>query len=125
MRSLGRRGLRVAALETFDKVPAFSSRWYKQKVVCQAEEGTTAYLKYLEQVLDDTSVRVLIASSDATVALICLHREQLEKRVCIALAKEPAFQYLPVHAQYASYDHDGDEEGEDIRGGKKFRHDVQ
>jgi len=33
---------------------------------------------------------VLIASSDATIALIRRHREQLERRVRIALAREPA-----------------------------------
>jgi predicted ATP-grasp superfamily ATP-dependent carboligase len=90
VRSLGSRGLRVAALETFDKVPAFSSRWCQQKAICPADEGTKEYLTYLEQVLNDTGARVLITSSDATVALIREHRERLEQRVCIALAKEPA-----------------------------------
>jgi predicted ATP-grasp superfamily ATP-dependent carboligase len=89
VRSLGSRGLRVAALETFDKVPAFSSRWCQQKAICPADEGTKKYLMYLEQMLERTGVRVLIASSDATVALIREHRERLEQRVCIALAKEP------------------------------------
>jgi predicted ATP-grasp superfamily ATP-dependent carboligase len=45
---------------------------------------------YLEQVLNDTGARVLITSSDGTVALIREHRERLEQRVRIALAKEPA-----------------------------------
>ncbi len=90
VRSLGSRGLRVTALETFDKVPAFSSRWCQQKAICPADEGTKEYLMYLEQVLDRTGARVLITSSDATVALIREHRERLEQRVCIALAKEPA-----------------------------------
>src|SRR6266702_4921914 len=92
VRSLGSRGLRVAALETFDSggVPTFSSRWCQQRFVCPAKHGTEAYLTYLEQLLDHISVRVLIASSDGTIGLIRQHREQLERRVRIALAEEPA-----------------------------------
>lgn len=92
VRSLGSRGLRVAALETCDGLPApaFSSRWCSEKLVCPAVEGSQAYLDYLEQMIDSTGARVLITSSDGTIALIRQHREQLEQRVSIALAKEPA-----------------------------------
>ncbi len=92
VRSLGSRGLRVAVLETSDSggVPAFSSRWCQQRFVCPANEGTEEYFTFLEQVLDRIDARVLIASSDSTIALIRRHREQLERRVRIALAKEPA-----------------------------------
>src|SRR5260221_9800771 len=92
VRSLGSRGLRVAVLETSDSggVPAFSSRWCQQRFVCPASQGTEAYLTYLEQLLDRTDARVLITSSDGTIAFIRRHREQLERRVRIALAKEPA-----------------------------------
>jgi predicted ATP-grasp superfamily ATP-dependent carboligase len=92
VRSLGSRGLRVAVVETSDNrgVPAFSSRWCQQRFVCPASQGTEAYLSYLEQLLDRTQARVLITSSDATIALIRRHREQLERRVQIALAREPA-----------------------------------
>jgi predicted ATP-grasp superfamily ATP-dependent carboligase len=92
VRSLGSRGLRVAALETCDSggVPTFSSRWCQQRFVCPVKEGTEAYFTNLEQVLDHTGARVLITSADATIALIRRHREQLEQRVRIALAKEPA-----------------------------------
>jgi predicted ATP-grasp superfamily ATP-dependent carboligase len=90
VRSLGSRGLRVVALESFDGVPAFSSRWCQQKAICPVDEGTKEYLTSLEQVLDSTGARVLIASSDGTIALLRQHREQLEQRVRIALAKEPA-----------------------------------
>jgi predicted ATP-grasp superfamily ATP-dependent carboligase len=92
VRSLGSRGLRVAVLETSDSggVPAFSSRWCQQRFVGPASQGTEAYLTYLEQLLDRTDAPVLIASSDATIALIRRHREQLERRVRIALAREPA-----------------------------------
>ncbi len=90
IRSLGSRGLRVAALEIGQKVPAFSSRWCQQRIICPAEEGTEQYLEFLEQVLDATGARVLFTSSDGTVALIRQYRERLEQRVRIALAKEPA-----------------------------------
>jgi predicted ATP-grasp superfamily ATP-dependent carboligase len=90
VRSLGSRGLRVAALATSSGMPAFSSRWCQQAFVCPAVDGTEAYLLYLEQLLDRIGVRVLITSSDATIALIRRHRERLEQRVRIALAKEPA-----------------------------------
>jgi predicted ATP-grasp superfamily ATP-dependent carboligase len=90
VRSLGSRGLRPIALETFARAPAFSSRWCQHKFICPADEGTAGYLSYLERVLDSTGARVLITSSDATVALIRQNRERLERCVSIALAKEPA-----------------------------------
>jgi len=91
VRSLGSRGLRVAALESFtDDAPAFSSRWCQKAFVCPANIGTKDYLKYLEKVLEHTGVRSLLTALDATIALIRRYREELEQRVRIALAKEPA-----------------------------------
>lgn len=97
VRSLGRRGKSVAALEIDSnaeppkRVATFSSRWCRQEFVAPTyEQSIPPYLAYLEQVLDQTGARVLITSSDGTVAVIRQHREQLERRVRIALAKEPA-----------------------------------
>ncbi len=90
VRSLGSRGLQVAALGSSAGLPAFSSRWCQQAFVCPADVGTRDYLTYLEQVLDCTGARVLITSSDGTIAFIRRHRAQLEQRVRIALAREPA-----------------------------------
>ena len=90
VRSLGSRGLRVAALETFAGAPVFSSRWCQKAFVCPADVGTKDSLTYLEQVLDCTGARVLFTSSDSTIAFIRRHRAQLEQRVRIALAREPA-----------------------------------
>lgn len=90
VRSLGSRGLRVATMGNSMSEPVYSSRWCQQAFVCPADEGTEEYLPYLEQLLDTIGARVLIASSDATIALIRRHRQQLEQRVHIALAKEPA-----------------------------------
>ena len=92
VRSLGRRGLLVAALETLRNVPTFSSRWCQRSFVCPADEGTEEYLSFLEQLLDRSGARVLIASSDGTIALIRQHRKRLEERVRIALAKESALE---------------------------------
>src|SRR6266571_6390409 len=90
VRSLGRHGLNVAALETFDRVPAFSSRWCQRAFVCPTGGSSEAFLNYLEQILDRTRVKVLITSSDSTAALLCMYRERLERRASIALAREPA-----------------------------------
>jgi predicted ATP-grasp superfamily ATP-dependent carboligase len=91
VRSLGGRGLRVAAVGTTPGLPTFASRWCQQAYICPAEEGSEAYFSYLEQLLDQINVGVLMMGSDATVALIRKHREQLERRgVRVALAKEPA-----------------------------------
>jgi predicted ATP-grasp superfamily ATP-dependent carboligase len=89
VRSLGRRGHRVAALETCDNVPAFSSRWCKHKFVSPADEGSDDYLASVVETLDASGSRVLIPASDGTIELLRRHRERLERRVRIALAKEP------------------------------------
>src|SRR5579864_6636978 len=91
VRSLGHRGLSVAALETSSLVPTFSSRWCQQGFCAPSyEQSVEPYLTYLEQLLDHTGASVLITSSDGTLALIRQFRERLERRVRIALAKEPA-----------------------------------
>ena len=90
VRSLGRRGHSVAAVESFNNVPAFSSRWCRQGFVCPADEGSAAYLAHLEQLLRRIDARVLIPSADGTIELLRRHRARLEQRVRIALANEPA-----------------------------------
>lgn len=89
VRSLGKRGYRVAALES-SAAPAFSSRWCRHGFIYSANERSLSYLDYLEQALDRTEARVLIPSSDGTIALLREHRKCLEQRTRIALAKEPA-----------------------------------
>lgn len=94
VRSLGSRGLRVAALDTGNDAPAFASRWCQRKIVCPAEEGTEAYLAFLEQTLEQSGVRVVIPCSNTTISLLRQHRERLEPRVRIALAKETALEIV-------------------------------
>jgi len=90
VRSLGRRALSVAALETSSEAPAFSSRWCQRGFVCPPVDTTGAYLAFLEQLLERTGARVLIPSHDGTIALLRQHRARVEQRVCIALANERA-----------------------------------
>src|SRR5712691_6366537 len=90
VRSLGRRGLGVAAAETHDHAPAFASRWCQRGFVFPAKEGTDAYQGILEHWLERTGARVLITSNDATIALLRRHRARLEPRVRVALGDEPA-----------------------------------
>jgi len=49
-----------------------------------------AYLATLEEWLERAGARVLIASNDATIALLRMHRARLEARVRVALAHERA-----------------------------------
>jgi predicted ATP-grasp superfamily ATP-dependent carboligase len=90
VRSLGRRGCSVAALETCSDVPAFASRWCRQEFVSGTGHATEAYLDCLEQALARTGARVLVASHDGTIALLRRHRARLEQRARVALAGEPA-----------------------------------
>ena len=99
IRSLGRRGMHVAALETkkyFKKskyVPAFSSRWCEHAYVAPGyDQQTEPFLTYLLQLLEYTGAKVLITSSDGTLALVRKHRTEIEKYVRIALAKESALE---------------------------------
>src|SRR2546427_10387905 len=72
VRSLGRRGLRVAALETSAMAPAFSSRFCRLPFICEAGLGAPAYLAVLEALLADTGagVGMLIPAHDGTLALL-------------------------------------------------------
>jgi predicted ATP-grasp superfamily ATP-dependent carboligase len=90
IRSLGRRGLVVGAVDAVPDVPAFRSRWCRSHFVSPAAEGTAASLAYLEGLLDDPGARVLVPSHDGTIALLRQHRARLERRVRIALASEAA-----------------------------------
>ncbi len=90
VRSLGRRGLRVAAAGAHANAPAFSSRWCRQRFLFPREEAPRAYLAVLEGWLERTGARVLISSHDGTIALLRTHRARLERRVRLALADEPA-----------------------------------
>jgi predicted ATP-grasp superfamily ATP-dependent carboligase len=86
VRSLGRHGLAVAAVDTMADVPAFRSRW------CRSHSAlpTGFSVASLEQLVERLGARVLIPCHDGTVALLRHHRARLEQRTRIALASEPA-----------------------------------
>lgn len=90
VRSLGRRGFHIAAVDTEDRVPTFASRWCGEALVVPASEGTEAYLVHLEEVLRSTERPVVISSHDGTIALMRRHRARLEALAALALAPEPA-----------------------------------
>lgn len=92
VRSLGARGLKVAALTTCDRLPgpALSSRWCRQKFIFPVPEGSQKYHDLLQQLLESTHPEVLIPASDGTIELIRQHRSQFERFTHIALAKESA-----------------------------------
>jgi predicted ATP-grasp superfamily ATP-dependent carboligase len=90
VRSLGRQGLAVGAVDTMADVPAFRSRWCRRYFVSPAAEEAPASLTYLERLLYLLGAPVLISSHDGTIALLRQNRARLEKRTRIALASEPA-----------------------------------
>lgn len=99
IRSLGQRGMRVAAMEIVDsgnakdasRIPAFSSRWCQQSFAAPGyERGREPFMTCLQQAIDTTGAAVLITSSDATLALIRRYREDIERSINVALAKESA-----------------------------------
>ncbi len=94
VRALGQRGMRIAALEVEDQaqiVPTFSSRWCQQAFVAPSyKHGPEPFIGYLEHLLDNNKVRVLIPVADGTQAVVRQSRERLQQRTNIALAKEEA-----------------------------------
>lgn len=92
IRSLGKRGLHLAAQETLDSssTPAFSSRWCHHKLISPNQQETKEYLLHLDQLLAATEARVVIPTSDSNVALLRHYREHLEPRARLAIAGEPA-----------------------------------
>lgn len=98
VRSLGRRGKRIAALETTSllkrskHIPTFSSRWCQKAFLAPGyEQQAEPFLRYLLQAIDETGARVLISSADGTIAILREHRAEFERRgISLALAKDAA-----------------------------------
>lgn len=90
VRSLGRRGLRVAALDTIDGAAAFYSQWCRERFVCPAPLATDEYVAYLEEVLRCTGVPVVVAAHDGTIGRLRAHRLRIERRARLALGHDAA-----------------------------------
>src|SRR5690348_7848659 len=90
IRSLGRRGLTVAAVDSVSDLPAFRSRWCRRHFIDSAGPPTSGSVAHLEELLDQVDVGVLIPAHDGTIGLLRQHRSRLAPRVAIALAPESA-----------------------------------
>lgn len=91
VRSLGRRGLRVAAVASAGRaVPTFASRWCAKAFEFPAEEAPDAYLSALDDWLGRFRAPVLITSHDGTIDLLRRHRDRFGPDVRVALAGEAA-----------------------------------
>lgn len=98
VRSLGRHSKSVASLEVKNNlkqskhVPTFTSRWCEKSYIAPAyERDPEPFLTYIKLLLDNTGARVLLTSSDGTLAVLREHRAEIEQHnTRIALAQEPA-----------------------------------
>jgi predicted ATP-grasp superfamily ATP-dependent carboligase len=91
IRSLGRAGIAVGALESRAGVPAFSSRWCRlsglvPSTVVDSDAFTDAVIRWVERY----SPRVVICASDGSIAALRRRREDLERQTRLALASERA-----------------------------------
>lgn len=94
VRSLGKRGMHVAALEVENEalhLPTFASRWCSEAFVAPAYgQASEQYVAYLEALLATTTIRVLITSSDGTLDILRQHRDRLGRLTHLAIASEAA-----------------------------------
>lgn len=97
VRSLGRRGLRVAAADTIVTAPAFSSRWCADRFVAphqgdDPDADPDASVAFVEQLLETHRIGVVIPAADGTIEALRRARERLRPRVGLALANEAALE---------------------------------
>jgi predicted ATP-grasp superfamily ATP-dependent carboligase len=92
VRSLGRRGLTVGALDTAADAPAFASRWCSRRFVCAPDRSSDAYVAYVDEMIDLAGAPVVIASHDGTIAQLRRHRARLGRRARLALASDAALE---------------------------------
>jgi predicted ATP-grasp superfamily ATP-dependent carboligase len=90
VRSLGRRGLAVAAVDVTAAPPAFRSRWCSERCICPAAIGTSGYAAYVERLAARLNARVLIPSHDGTIAALRRHGAGAGGCVKLALAGDRA-----------------------------------
>ena len=91
IRSLGEKGLRVAAMGSHGRnIPAFLSKWCKIGLVSPAKEGTKEYADYLIEFIKRNKTGVIFSSSDGTVALLQKYRNIISRYSTIAIGSEKA-----------------------------------
>jgi len=91
IRSLGRAGVRVGALESRPGVPAFSSRWCMLSgLVPNVYVDSGAFANAVMDWVERYSPQVLICATDGSLAALRGRREHIERRAKLALASEKA-----------------------------------
>lgn len=91
IRSLGKKGLRVAAIgESGRNIPAFHSKWCTQAFICPAKEGTENYANFLLEFIKNNKVGVIFSASDGTITMLQKYRKEVSKYTTIALGSEKA-----------------------------------
>jgi predicted ATP-grasp superfamily ATP-dependent carboligase len=91
IRSLGRAGVRVGALESRPGVPAFSSRWCTLSgLVPNVGVDSDGFVDAVIEWVERYSPQVLICASDGSVDALRRRREEIERRVKLSLASEKA-----------------------------------
>jgi predicted ATP-grasp superfamily ATP-dependent carboligase len=94
VRSLGRRGMRLATVEVenlSECVPTFLSRWSGPTLlVPPLEPDPTRFVECVERLVDEHRPRVLLPSADGTLSVLRRFRTRFEHRTAIALASEAA-----------------------------------
>jgi predicted ATP-grasp superfamily ATP-dependent carboligase len=93
VRSLGRAGFKIGALECSTGAPAFRSR-YCALTGLLPPHGTdpNPFVDALLEHVESARPRSIICAHDGTVEALRSRREELEKQVCVALADEDALQ---------------------------------
>lgn len=100
VRSLGRRGKRVAAMEVSNliekskHVPTFSSQWCQGAYIAPGYgQKTETFKNYLLEFLKTTATPIVISASDGTIAALRECREEIERLgTHVALASEAALE---------------------------------
>lgn len=95
VRSLGRAGFKVGALECSTGAPAFRSR-YCALTGLLPPHGTdlNPFVDALLEHVESARPRSIICTHDGTVEALRSRREELEKHVCVALADADALQVV-------------------------------
>jgi cation diffusion facilitator CzcD-associated flavoprotein CzcO/predicted ATP-grasp superfamily ATP-dependent carboligase len=90
IRSLGRSGLAVGAVGKAEGIPAFRSKWCRERFLAPTGEVGDGYMTFVDGLLQSAGARVLISSHDGTIDLLRRHRARVDARARLALAPEPA-----------------------------------
>jgi predicted ATP-grasp superfamily ATP-dependent carboligase len=93
VRSLGRAGLRVGAFGSIRWAPAYASRWSTVRgLLPDCAQRPRELVDALLAIADAYGEVVVLPTTDGTIEALRAHRDELERRVVVALAPEPALE---------------------------------